>query len=403
MLSFNPSKGGCTGCAACYSACPVHCISMKEDEEGFLYPESNEACIDCGLCEKVCPNIKPKHENPYPQKAFAALTKDAKIWQRSASGGAFSEVCRHWADEDTLIVGAAWDGLRVHHIGVKGFDEIGPLCKSKYVNSAIEDTFIEIQEALKAGQKAIFCGCPCQVAGLKTILRKDYDNLLTIDLICHGSGSPSVFEACMKNISDFYGEKVVNYQFRAKRKYYEKDYISSITTEKRVHYVVKDPYMQLFLSQNALRPSCGKNCKYRDSRRPGDLTLADFKGLTAVFPDLIFQKRNWSTIVCNTKKGEEILAELGETMQIRPCPIEAIIKHNPLFAHQTWFSEDRDAFFRDFIEDKEKAISKWTVPPTTYKTPLKKAILAPIPTSLLKFVSKFFHKIGLGKQGFYSF
>ena len=121
------------------------------------------------------------------------------------------------------------------------------------------------------------------------------------------------------------------------------------------------------------------------------MTLADFKGLTAVFPDLIFQKRNWSTIVCNSKKGEEVLTKLGETMQIRPCPIEAIIKHNPLFAQQTWFSKDRDAFFRDFIEDKEKAISKWTVPPTIDKTPLKKAILAPVPTCVLKFFSKIIH------------
>ena len=392
MLTFNPDKAHCTGCAACYSACPTHCIRMKADEEGFLYPEASEACIECGLCEKVCPAVTQENAATLEhQKAFAALSRDAGIWRRSASGGAFSEVCRLWADRDTLIVGAAWDGLRVHHIGVTGFENIAPLCKSKYICSAIEDTFIEIHEALKAGRKAIFCGCPCQVAGLKAFLRKDYENLLTIDLICHGAGSPSVFETCMKSLSSFLGETVTAYQFRAKRKHFEVDYLSRVTTQSRSRYIVQDPYQQLFLSQNALRPSCGKNCKYRDPHRPGDLTLADFKGLTAVFPDLTFQKRNWSTIVCNTQKGEQAISGLEERMEMRPCKLSDIVKHNPLFARQTWFSQDRDAFFHDFIADSEKAIGQWTVPPSTFKPSLKRRLINLLPTSLLRFVSKIHH------------
>ena len=141
MLNFNPNKKNCTGCAACYSACPIHCIAMKRDEEGFLYPEASDACIHCGLCEKVCPSFLPKPGNGYIQKALGAVAKNNAIWRRSASGGAFSEICRAWADDNTLIVGAAWDGLTVHHIGVKGFDSIAPLCKSKYVSSAIEDIY----------------------------------------------------------------------------------------------------------------------------------------------------------------------------------------------------------------------------------------------------------------------
>ena len=404
MLKFNRDKGNCTGCAACYSACPVHCITMNADEEGFLYPDASDACIDCGLCERVCPAVSPKDadavnrhaEDPgaaMHQKAFAAVAKDAGIWRRSASGGAFSEICRHWADAETLIVGAAWDGLRVHHVGVTGFEGIAPLCKSKYVGSAVEDTFIEIREALKAGRKAIFCGCPCQVAGLRAFLRKEYENLLTIDLICHGAGSPSVFETCMKSLSDFFGAKVTAYQFRAKRKYHEVDYLSRVETEGGTHYVVKDPYIQLFLSQNALRPSCGKNCKYRDPHRPGDLTIADFKGLTAVFPDLTFQKKNWSTIVCNTQKGERAISELETTMEMRPCKLNDVIKHNPLFAHQTFFSQDREAFFRDFKADRKQAIAKWTVPPTVFKPSLKKTILGHLPTSLLQLASRMYHLI----------
>lgn len=379
MLNFNPNKTNCTGCSACYSVCPVHCITMQQDEEGFLYPESSDACIHCGLCEKVCPSFLPKTELKIEQKAVAAVSRDNEVWRRSASGGAFSEICRQWADNDTLIVGAAWDGLKVHHIGVNGFDQIAPLCKSKYVSSAIEDTFIEVKDALKEGRKAIFCGCPCQVAGLKAFLRQDYENLLTIDLICHGQGSPTVFEACMRNMSDYYGETIVAYQFRAKRKRYEEDYIASITTIKSTAYVTKDPYMQLFLSQNALRPSCGENCKYRDMRRPGDITIADLKGLQTIFPDQIYPKKNWSTVVCNSQKGADCLALLYRTMDVRPITIEDVVKYNPLFARQTWFSKDREAFFADFVADADVAIQKWTVPATEYRISFAKRLLIELP------------------------
>ena len=218
MLKFNPHKENCTGCSACYSACPVRCISMKADEEGFLYPEATDECIECGLCEKVCPMFKEKSECAHPKSVYAAVSKDYAIWHRSTSGGAFSAIVRQWADTDTLIGGAAWNGFAVHHIGVLGFQNISPLCKSKYVASSIEDTFIEIRTHLQKGKKAVFCGCPCQVDGLRNFLRKDYEQLLTIDLICHGQGSPLVFAECLKEIGSQLGAEVLSYEFRTKRR-----------------------------------------------------------------------------------------------------------------------------------------------------------------------------------------
>lgn len=393
MLDFNPNKINCTGCAACYSACPVHCISMRRDEEGFLYPEANDTCIHCGLCENVCPSFLPKPKNDYFQKAVGAVAKDDAIWRRSASGGAFSEICRAWADDNTLIVGAAWDGLKVHHVGVVGFESIAPLCKSKYVSSAIEDTYIEIREALKEGRKTIFCGCPCQVAGLKTFLRKDYERLLTIDLICHGQGSPLVFEACMRNMSNQFGDEVKQYEFRAKRKWYEEDYITFVKTSKSEYYLKKDPYMQLFLSQNALRPSCGENCKYRDSLRPGDITIADLKGLAQLFPDLEYSKKNWSTIVCNSQKGEDCVNQLTKTMNIREITVDDVVKFNPLFAKQTWFSKDRDAFFEDFEKDTNEAVNKWTEPAIVHKPHFLKDLYFALPSFMKKIIINFFQVV----------
>lgn len=390
MLKFNQNKSNCMGCSACYSACPVHCITMVLDEEGFLYPEASDSCIECNLCAKVCPLNNEKVENNYPQEAYAAVAKDYSIWHRSASGGAFSEIVRHWADDETLIVGAAWDGFKVHHIGVLGFENIKPLCKSKYLSSAIEDTFIEIRKHLRLGKKAIFCGCPCQVDGLRHFLIKDYDNLLTIDLICHGQGSPLVFKECMKVIGEQLGEEVVSYEFRSKRKIIEEDYLSKITTYNNTYYVTKDPYQQLFLSQDILRPACGENCKYRDIRRPGDLTIADCKGLTSIFPDLRGFKRNYSTIVCNSQKGEIIIKKLPKTMFMRKYKLEDVIRFNPLFAKHTFSSKNRDSFFKSFNLDPKGTIKKNTTPAIKKNVTLRTIIKYIIPNFIISFINKIY-------------
>lgn len=384
MLKFIPNKTNCTGCSACYSICPVKCISMLQDEEGFLYPEANSSCIECGLCQKVCPSFKNRVDNNFTKKVYAALSKDCHVWQRSASGGAFSEIVRHWADDDTLIVGAAWNGFSVHHIGVLGYSNILPLCKSKYMASAIEDTFIEIRNHLKDGKKAIFCGCPCQVDGLRNFLRTNYDKLLTIDLICHGQGSPTVFAECLNEIGLQLGSEVLSYEFRAKRRIIEDEYMSKIITANGVYYIVSDPYQQLFLRQDILRPSCGDNCKYRDIRRPGDLTIADCRGIQDIFPDLCGYKRNYSTIVCNTSKGEQAIFNLSKTTELRPYQLEDVIKYNPLFAHQTWVSKNRDSFFQDFIVSPQETIRKNTKPLRIKKYDAKTIIKSYIPFGILK-------------------
>ena len=274
-----------------------------------------------------------------------------------------------------------------------GFENIAPLCKSKYVSSAIEDAFIEIKDSLIQGRKAIFCGCPCQVAGLKAYLRRDYEGLLTIDFICHGQGSPIVFEACIRNMSKQFGDDIEEYMFRAKRKWYEEDYITYIRTSKSGCYLKKDPYIQLFLSQNALRPSCGENCKYRDPHRPGDITIADLKGISKLFPDLEYSRKNWSTIVYNTQKGEDCVQSLSKTMEIRPITVDDVVKYNPLFAKQTWFSKDRDTFFADFGADEDMAISKWTTPANVHNPSFVRQVYASLPGWLKIMVLSISHVI----------
>ena len=377
------------GCSACMAACPVNCITMQTDQEGFWYPHSSDACINCGKCERVCPVSKTDDTaNHDEQFAYACLSKDDAIWRRSASGGAFSEICIAWGDDKTIVVGAAWDGLRVHHVCVEGVINIAKLCKSKYVASYPENTFKEIKNYLKEGRKVIYCGVPCQVAGLNSYLSHSYDNLLTIDLICHGAGSPIVFDSAIHKMEKQFGESIEGYEFRAKRSCYEQDHLNSITMRKSKRYIISDPYIQLFLKQNCLRPSCGEHCKFRVKNRQGDLTIADFKGLSDVFPELLGCKRNYSSIVTNNKKGESIIPRLKDRMIVLPCAVADIGKYNPLFERQTWFSSDRNQFFSDFVKDRETALDKWTTDAEVYKPSLKVRFFNLLPVSLRRVALK---------------
>ncbi len=370
MLEFNHSKTNCTGCAACYSVCPVECIEMQRDEEGFLYPEiKNDACINCGRCEKVCPMVHEPRDITQSHHAFAALTRDIGVWRRSASGGAFSEICRAWSNDGTLIVGAAWqDGkFRVHHVAVHGVDNIAPLCRSKYIASDMGDVMKTMKQHLLSGGRVLFCGTPCQVAGVRGYMGREFDNLLLIDLICHGVGSPLVFEKCMEETGKYFGQQIARYDFRTKRNVHETDYLSRITfVDGSCKYVTRDPYIQLFLSQHCLRPSCGRYCKFRNVKRQGDITIADFKGLIDIFPQLQGTKRNYSTVVLNTAKGQALQAKLSHSMQLLPCSIDDVVRYNPLFARQTWFSEKRDVFFAEFLHNPASTIASWTTPCAEY-------------------------------------
>lgn len=393
MLPFTIEKGDCTGCTACYAICPVQCIEMKPDEEGFLYPTASDQCIHCNKCKEVCPQQTPSSTLVIKQGAFAACSNDREIWKRSSSGGAFSEICYSFGDSNTLFVGAAWNDFSVQHIGV-GINNLKLLCKSKYIASDLGNTFNQIKKHLLQGEKVVFCGTPCQVAGLKKFLGKDYDKLLLIDLICHGVGSPKVFQSCIDLIENQLNDEIISYEFRAKRNIIETDYLSKVVTAKHTDgiYLVNDPYIQLFLQQQCLRPSCGKNCKYREEQRQGDITISDFKGLAYVFPQLAGSKVNYSSIITNTIKGAEIVSTLSNTMSLYPCEIEQIKKYNPLFYRQTHFSEKRDLFFNEYISCPDITVKNWTSDTVKYKKKITKKVYDLLPTQIRQKIWQLFHK-----------
>lgn len=394
MLDFVVSKKDCTGCGACYSSCPVKCISMIEDAEGFLYPVASKACINCGLCKKVCPIQSPfKIESDTLQKAIGFCTSDYKIWKNSSSGGAFTEVVKYWADSNTVVFGAAWDDdMCVHHIEVSR-DSLNPIRKSKYISSSTESTFLKTKEYLQQGEKVIYSGCPCQIAGLRSFLKKDYDNLLTIDLICHGQGSKYVFAECLKDTERLIGANISKYEFRSKRKVFETEYLSKVSTGKKDFYLFSERYTQLFLSQKCVRPSCGSNCIFHNKVRPGDITLADLKCADDINPDLVGSKYNYSAIIANSSKGKKILDFLSGFKRSFLIDIDTIVKTNPNFGVRCSKTiESRDAFFKAFIDNPSAAIISNTTPTVIYRRSLLWRIYDSFPQLLRRIIIKFYRK-----------
>ena len=386
MLGFIKDNN-CTGCTACKSICPKHCIEMKRLKDGFLYPFTDASkCIHCGLCERVCPQYNDVSMiQMISQEAYAAIIKDKNIWKRSASGGAFTGVCRAWNNKTpTHYVGAVWaDGFYVKHVCVEDLLDIDRFRKSKYISSDMNSVFEQIKYYLENNERVLFSGTPCQAAGLRMYLKKDYCNLLIVDLICHGVGSQYVFNESIKLLEEQIGGVIVSYDFRAKRNTYETDYLSRVKyisegITKEI-YLENDRFSQLYLNQLCLRNSCGGNCKYRSSNRQGDITIADFKGLSNVFPQFKGSKVNYSTIVVNTQKGKDLLPKLKEEMYLYSCDLTDVEKYNPLFSHQTWFCKERDSFFEEFNNNPRKTIEEITSPAVVSKLSLKRRIYSLLP------------------------
>lgn len=361
-------KEKCTGCGACFAACPVGCISMIADENGFEYPRVSESCINCGKCSNVCPALsgKPRLSNAVEHKAFALCSKDPDVYVHSSSGGAFTEICSAFANDDTVIFGAAFDGFKVIHTGVEGVENIAPLRKSKYVAASAGDCFRQTKALLEQGRRVVWCSTPCRISGLRSFLGHEYDNLLCVDFICHGVGSPKVFEDFINYTQECYGEKLRKYTFRSKRKC-DKNvsrYMSEYEFESgRKMYIDMDEYSQIFIDQLCLRDCCEGNCDYQTEERVSDITIADFNSRHKALPEIAWDYRAYSTLIVNTEKGQEVFEKLRSKVDCRQCAVEEIKKYNFLFCKKAPGNPRYKQFFEDYRNNEFSAvINKYAKP-----------------------------------------
>lgn len=346
-------KEDCVGCNACVQRCPKQCISMKEDEQGFLYPKVDlDKCIDCHLCEKVCPVIN-QADSREPLHAYAARNKNPEVQRTSSSGGIFYALAEKIIADGGVVFGARFnDYWEVVHDYAETLEGVKAFKGSKYVQSLIGDNFKKAETFLKEGRKVLFSGTPCQIAGLKLFLRKDYeDQLLLIDTACHGVPSPMIWKdfICQtSNDNGFLPQEITDISFRDKRNGWEKygmriNFLSQSENKEWFMPMHDNIYMQGFLKDLYLRPSCYE-CPAKCGKSHSDITLADFWGIRNRYPKL-YDEGYHSLVLANSNNGIRALesipidkedAEYSKALAVNPAMERSAIKPNvyALFWHQ---------------------------------------------------------------------
>lgn len=331
------NKENCCGCEACVQVCPKHCIEFKPDSMGFFYPLVNEdKCVNCGMCNKVCPILNAGHNKLSAQTpVFAAYNKDDNQRKTSSSGGIFELLALETIKNKGVVFGAVFDrNWRVLHSYAETQEQIESLKRSKYVQSRIGTSYIKVKKNLKAGRQVLFVGTPCQIAGLKNYLRKDYSNLITVDVVCHGVPSPMIWKKYLSErkakIAHEYNSSdddvwLDSISFRDKseswRRFHlsltykvRKDGIDAIGADSMLRnsstYIWEDSYMLSFLQDFINRPSCF-DCKFRNGNCHSDITLADFWCIEK-WTDLedFSGDEGTSMILIHTSKGKEFFNRL---------------------------------------------------------------------------------------------
>ncbi len=344
-------KTKCCGCTACASICPKKCISMKLDEEGFLYPEVDESlCVDCGLCEKVCPVIEPAEAVDTSTKAVAVQLKDDKALYESASGGFFTAICDYVINNDGFVCGASYDeDFNVRHCLVSSMDECKGFRGSKYVQSELGDIFPRIKKALQQDKLVCFSGMPCQVSGLKKYLGQEYEKLITIDLVCAGVPSPKLWRAYLDKQEKIYGSKIKYANFRNKTYGYQCSTLKLEFENGKVYSKSGriDPMMKFFVSGIAKRPSCYE-CVFKGVERCSDFTLFDAWHAR----ELTGKKDNdsgYTSVIIHNDRAEKLLEKINDKMAIYPIDLqEAINLDGVMINSQPKKHDNREEFYTVF-------------------------------------------------------
>ncbi len=345
MIKQICEKEKCTGCTACKNICPVGAISMQQNKEGFFYPVVNkDLCIHCGKCQKVCPINGFEFSNTKEPKCYAVMASD-DLRRNSTSGAFFPVLAEYVLEQNGVVAGAAFDDEMVlKHIIISKKDDLQKLKGSKYLQSQMTDVFAQVKRELLDGRMVLFTGTPCQVAGLNNFLGKEYDNLITADLICHGVPSQKVYDNYLK--SEFSGQKVLNTNFRDNKDDWGCGYVTTTTTTTttttRSLYDSDDSYLQAFFANVSLRESC-YDCKFARMPRTGDFTMGDFWGV----PKEMNDKKGTSVIFLNTPKAEIIFKNIEDKfVKVKEYPVSLPIKIQPQLKGSVAKHPARKDFFK---------------------------------------------------------
>lgn len=366
MKALTESKNRCCGCEACVQICPVGCITMQIDSEGFLYPVKDEIkCINCGLCENVC-QYQIQTDCGTALKTYACINGNQEIRKNSSSGGIISAFAQEIIQRDGTVFGVTMssDCHSACFMECQSEEELVGIRGSKYLQSSINDEYKKVKELLTRGKLVLFTGTPCQINGLRLFLNKEYDNLLCIDVICHGVPSPLIWKSYASYLEKKHRATISNVCFRSKRKSFP-DFGLDVELEKRktiFHLKEYDPYMQFFLKNLSLRPSC-YNCKAKTVKM-ADISLGDFWKVERVCPEMDDNKGT-SLVIVRTEKGEKWFNTIKKSIQYQVANyIDAVMANTAEF-ESVKEPKVRSSFFKDAEKMSFPVLAKTYAFPTT--------------------------------------
>lgn len=337
----------CCGCGACASVCPEKCITFAADGEDFLCPSVDaKKCVGCNACERVCPMLSEPEKNT-AVRAFAVINTDKEVRLKSSSGGVFGLLAEDVLAQGGAVFGAAFDkDFAVRHICAPNAGELPLLFGSKYVQSDTTGLFETVKQFLDSDRQVLFSGTPCQVAGLKKSLGKNYPNLLTVDLVCHGVPSPAAWQKYLDFTKKKYSAEPGSVNFRSKVSGWKKYSVEILFKNGKTmrEGVADNLYMKAFLRNLSLRPSC-YNCPFKGLERVSDITLADFWGVEHVCPDMD-DGLGTSLVLVNSKRGLSSFEKLGSRVRVTETDASEAVKYNSAAVKSVARPENRDEFFR---------------------------------------------------------
>ena len=396
-IELYKNRISCSGCTACRSICPVKAITMQPDEDGFIYPQINDdKCIHCNLCKKVCAYQNDLPECSY-KEAYVAVSQTTDI-STSASGGLFSALARSVLIDGGIVYGCAMiykdNSLHVRHIRADTFEKLETLKGSKYVQSNMQGIYSLVLEDLKAGITVLFSGTPCQVAGLKGYLQKDYNNLFTVDLICHGVPSEKLFKQYIAFEEQKHKLKITNFCFRDKSKGWKLHGSIAFENGQNLFFEPeKSSYYQLFLNSYTYRESC-YSCPYASQHRPGDVTIGDYWCIDLIHPELLVKNggqidehKGVSCMIVNNDRGRELLLSYGNGIARWESSYENTARYNRQLTAPSVQKPERDVVL-ELARNNYAELDKWY---RIKQRPIiiKRAIRQIIPTPVKRIIKKY--------------
>lgn len=355
-------KNICTGCSACANVCPTQAISMVENSEGFLYPAVNaEKCVNCGKCFNICPAKHYEFGNTQPLNCLA-IAGDDKLRKISSSGGVFTMLAEKVIDDGGVVCGVVFtqDYKEVYHTIVDNKQDLAAMRGAKYIESRTGDVYSKIKQYLTKGTKVLFVGCPCQVAGLYSYLGKNYEQLLTCDLLCHGVSSHKVYNIVFEKL---FGWQNIDYvTFRTKDRGHDctNGYAILKNGQKVPFNISNNMFEEAFHRSKSLRLSC-YNCKYAQQQRTGDITLGDWWNFFKHYPEVDNDHLGISLVLCNNQKGIKAVKALKKECKLYMDTDFEFARQYNSFKGNHYSVDARNSFFNSLLNNNGKDSTPYDV------------------------------------------